>query len=160
MAKKRGETELRVIETVEEMLRPHVEGLGYELCDVEFQKEHDNFVLTLFIDKTGGGITLEDCETVSRFVDPILDEEDPIEQQYYLSVSSLGIDRPLKKMRDFERSMGAVLEVRLYAPRNKKKKFLGELLSFDEDTFTIDVKGETMMFEKKDVALVRPHIDF
>jgi len=150
---------LRTVDVVEQLVSGTVQELGYELCDVEFLKEQGNWVLTLYI-HSPEGITLDDCEKVSRAVDPILDEADPIEQSYYLSVSSLGIDRPLKKQRDFERNLGNVVEVKLYAPRNKKKEFMGELVSFDEEGFLINTKDAQERFTYKETAQVRPHIEF
>lgn len=116
----KGGCELKTTELVESLLRETVEAMGFSLCDVEFQKEHGNWVLTLYIDREGG-VDLNDCERVSRAVDPILDEADPIEQHYYLSVSSLGLDRPLKKDADFARNLGKELVVRLYAPQDGKR---------------------------------------
>ncbi|MBO4501576.1 MAG: ribosome maturation factor RimP, partial [Clostridia bacterium] len=110
---------MKLTDRIFELLEPTVKNLGYELYEVEFQKEYDNWVLTLFIDKDGG-IDLDDCERVSNAVDPILDEADPIEQAYYLSVSSVGIDRPLKKDKDFARNVGNKLDIRLYVPMNGK----------------------------------------
>lgn len=151
---------MKTTETVESLVKAPVESLGYTLADVEFQKEAGNWVLTLFIDKEDG-VTIDDCEAVSKLIDPILDEADPIEQSYYLSVSSLGIDRPLKKDADYARSLGKVLEVRLYAPKNGKKEFCGRLASYDEAAFTlVDEKDETITLLRKDAALVRPHIEF
>ena len=141
------------------MLEPTVKNLGYELYEVEFQKEYDNWVLTLFIDKEGG-IDLDDCERVSNAVDPILDEADPIEQAYYLSVSSIGIDRPLKKDKDFQRNIGKKLDIRLYAPLDGKKEFTGELISFDAESFTVKTDKIEKQIARKACALVRPHIDF
>ena len=98
---------MKTTQTVEALLRPVVTGMGYELDEVEFQKEQGNWVLTLYIEhQDGRSATIDDCEAVSRAVDPILDEADPIEQAYYLSVSSIGIDRPLRKERDYQRSLG------------------------------------------------------
>ena len=110
-------------------------------------------MLTLYIDAPDG-VSLDDCERVSRAVDPILDEADPIPDAYYLSVSSIGIDRPLRKDKDFARNV------------NKKKEFVGTLVSFDADSFTIALLGKggaagsEMRIARKDAALVRPHIDF
>lgn len=117
-------------------------------------------VLTLYIDSENG-VTIDDCEKVSRAIDPILDENDPIEEAYYLSVSSIGIDRPLKKDKDFERNMGKKLQVKLYAPINKKKELLGVLTGYDEENFSINVEkmGEVTI-KRKDAALIRPWIDF
>ena len=105
-------------------------------------------------------MTIDDCELVSRTVDPILDEADPIEQQYYLSVSSLGLDRPLKKDADYQRNLGKRIEVKLFAPFNGKKEFKGELVRFDETSLVIR-DGETeRTLERKAVALARPELTF
>ena len=156
---------MKITETVDQAVRATVEALGFELDEVEYQKEQGNWVLTLYIDAPEG-VTLDDCERVSHAVDPILDEADPIPDAYYLSVSSIGLDRPLKKDRDFARNIGNKLDVKLYAPVNKKKEFLGTLVSFDADFFTIALvekggaAGSEMTIARKDAALVRPHIDF
>ena len=156
---------MKITETVDQAVRATVEALGFELDEVEYQKEQGNWVLTLYIDAPEG-VTLDDCERVSHAVDPILDEADPIPDAYYLSVSSIGLDRPLKKDRDFARNVGNKLDVKLYAPVNKKKEFLGTLVSFDADFFTIALVGKDgavgseMTIARKDAALVRPHIDF
>lgn len=156
---------MKITETVDQAVRATVEALGFELDEVEYQKEQGNWVLTLYIDAPEG-VTLDDCERVSHAVDPILDEADPIPDAYYLSVSSIGLDRPLKKDRDFARNIGNKLDVKLYAPVNKKKEFLGTLVSFDADFFTIALvekggaAGNEMTIARKDAALVRPHIDF
>ena len=156
---------MKITETVDQAVRATVEALGFELDEVEYQKEQGNWVLTLYIDAPEG-VTLDDCERVSHAVDPILAEADPIPDAYYLSVSSIGLDRPLKKDRDFARNVGNKLDVKLYAPVNKKKEFLGTLVSFDADSFTIALvekggaTGSEMTIARKDAALVRPHIDF
>lgn len=156
---------MKITETVDQAVRATVEALGFELDEVEYQKEQGNWVLTLYIDAPEG-VTLDDCERVSHAVDPILDEADPIPDAYYLSVSSIGLDRPLRKDRDFARNIGNKLDVKLYAPVNKKKEFLGTLVSFDADSFTIALVGKDgaagseMTIARKDAALVRPHIDF
>lgn len=156
---------MKITEAVDQAVRATVEALGFELDEVEYQKEQGNWVLTLYIDAPEG-VTLDDCERVSHAVDPILDEADPIPDAYYLSVSSIGLDRPLKKDRDFARNIGNKLDVKLYAPVNKKKEFLGTLVSFDADSFTIALvekggaAGNEMTIARKDAALVRPHIDF
>ena len=112
---------MNTAQKAEQLLKKTVEELGYELCDVEFVKEYGDWVLTLYIDRPGG-VTIDDCERVSRAVDPILDEADPIEQQYFLSVSSLGLDRPLKKDADFQRNLGKRIEIKLFAPVNGTKE--------------------------------------
>lgn len=144
----------------EQLCRPTIEALGFELCDVEYQKEYGDWVLTFLIDKEGG-VTIDDCEQVSRAIEPLLDEADPIEQEYMLSVSSLGLDRPLKKERDFTRNLQKELQVKLYAPQDGKKEWIGVLTSYDDAGFSITLEdGTAKAFLTKDCALVRPNIKF
>ncbi len=151
---------MKTTEICENLCKAKIESLGFELCDVEYQKEYGDWVLTFYIDKPGG-VTIGECEAVSRAIEPILDEADPIESEYVLSVSSLGIDRPLKKDRDFERALGTELEIKLYAPQDGKKQWIGTLTAFDADGFTVETeKGKPITFQKKDCALVRPNIRF
>ena len=151
---------MKTTEICENLCKAKIESMGFELCDVEYQKEYGDWVLTFYIDKPGG-VTIDECESVSRAIEPIIDEADPIETEYVLSVSSLGIDRPLKKTRDFERAMGTELEIKLYAPQNGRKQWIGTLTAFDEDGFTVETEaGKTLTFPKKDCALVRPNIRF
>lgn len=152
---------MKITETVRSLTEGKVNELGYRLYDVEFAKEPEGYVLTLYIEAESP-ITLDDCEKVSRAVEPILDEKDPIVQAYYLSVSSVGLDRPLKTDEDYRRNTGSKLDIKLYAPINKKKNFTGTLESYDEESFTVklDGAGESMTFAKKSVASVKPHIDF
>ena len=149
---------MKLTDRIFELTESKVRELGYELYDVEYQKEYDNWVLTLYIDSKDG-ISLDDCEIVSNAVDPIL--------AYYLSVSSVGIDRPLKKDKDFQRSIGKTIDVKLYAPLKGKKEFCGELVSFDAESFTVRTlprkpgeAAETVTVGRRQAALVRPHIDF
>ena len=152
----------RIADVVTELVGPKVSELGYELADVEFQKEGQDYVLTVYI-YSPNGITIDDCETVSRTIEPLIDEADPIEQFYFLSVSSLGLDRPLKHSRDFERHMGKRVTVKLFAPLNKQsktKEYTGELLSYDENKLSIEIDGQMMEFNCKEVAQVKPFVDF
>lgn len=150
---------MKTTDICENLCKATIEAMGFELCDVEYQKEYGDWVLTFYIDKPEG-VTIDECEAVSRAIEPILDEKDPIDSEYVLSVSSLGLDRPLKKPRDFERAMGKELEVRLYAPIDGKKQLIGTLCAFDEDGFTVQTEKETVTVRKKDCALVRPYIRF
>lgn len=150
---------MKLTEKIFALVEPTVTALGYELYEVEYGKEFDNWVLTLYIDHPNG-VSLDDCEAVSNAVDPVLDAADPIEQAYYLSVSSIGIDHPLKTDKDFKRNIGKVMDVKLYAPLNGKKEFSGTLTAFDEKTYTIELKSGTETIERKKTALIRPHIDF
>ena len=156
-----GGKQVKTAETVDALLRPTVSRMGYFLDEVEFKKEQGNWVLTLYIEhEDGSSASIDDCEAVSRAVDSILDEADPIEQAYYLSVSSIGIDRPLKKDRDFERSLGTKITVKLYAPLNGCKEFTGTLIRFDADSFTVELECGPLTIARKDAASIKPYIDF
>ena len=144
----------------EELLAPIVELNGFELVDVEYVKEAGNWYLRGYIDKPGG-ITVNDCETVSRAFSDKLDENDFIEDSYILEVSSPGLGRPLKKEKDYARSMGKELEIRTYRPIDKQKEFYGILLAYDNNSVTIEEQDKTRRtFEKKEIALIRLAIDF
>lgn len=152
--------EMKITETVRELTEKTVEELGYRLYDVDFLKEPEGYVLTLYIDAQNP-ITLDDCEKVSRAVELILDEKDPIVQAYYLSVSSVGLDRPLKIEEDYKRNMGKQIDIKLYAPQNGKKQFTGVLSAYDNDSISVELKaGEVLKISKKSAASIKPHIDF
>lgn len=143
----------------EAMLTPIVESNGFELVDVEYVKEAGTWYLRGYIDKPGG-ITVNDCETVSRAFSDKLDEDDFIEESYIMEISSPGLDRPLKKEKDFARSIGKLVEIRTYRPIEKQKEFCGELTAYDNNSVTISEEGTPRTFDKKDIALVRLAIDF
>ena len=143
----------------ETLLTPIVEGCVFELVDVEYVKEAGNWYLRGYIDKPGG-ITVNDCEAVSRIFSDKLDEKDFIEDSYIMEISSPGLDRPLKKEKDFARSMGKLVEVRTYRPIEKQKEFCGVLTAYDNSTVTIQEDEETRVLDRKDIALIRLAIEF
>ena len=146
-------------EKTEKLLSPIMERHGFELVDVEYIKEGGQWYLRVYIDKPGG-ITINDCEEVSREFSDILDKEDYIEDSYIFEVSSPGLGRPLKKERDFQRSLGEEIEIRTYRIVEGKKEFRGTLKRFDKDTVTIEQEEEERTFERKDIALIRLAFDF
>lgn len=144
----------------EEILLPIIEEHGFELVDVEYVKEGSTWYLRAYIDKPGG-ITIDDCETVSRRLSDILDEKDFIEDAYILEVSSPGLGRPLKKEKDYKRSLGEEVEIRTYRMIEKQKEFTGILKGYDEGTVTIEIEnGTEKIFDKSDIALIRLAFDF
>lgn len=144
----------------EELLLPIVEEHGFELVDVEYVKEGGTWYLRAYIDKPGG-IAVDDCEVVSRAFSDILDEKDYIEDTYIFEVSSPGLGRPLKKEKDFIRSMGEEVEIRTYRAIERQKEFVGILKGYDKDTVTIETEdGSERTFEKNDIALIRLAFDF
>lgn len=144
----------------EQLLEPIMLELGFELVDVEYVKEVGNWYLRAYIDKPGG-ITVDDCEMVSRRFSDILDEKDYIEDSYIFEVSSPGLGRPLKKEKDFKRSLGEEVEVRTYRAIDRQKEFVGILKAFDKETVTLEYEDESIqIFEKSDIALIRLALDF
>lgn len=144
----------------EEILLPIVEEYGFELVDVEYVKEGGTWYLRTYIDKEGG-ISIDDCEKVSRRLSDILDEKDYIDDTYIMEVSSPGLGRPLKKEKDFKRSLGKEVDIRTYRMIDKQKEFNGILKDYDKDTVTIELDDETLKtFEKGDIALIRLAFDF
>ena len=144
----------------EAILMPIVEEHGFELVDVEYVKEGGTWYLRAYIDKPGG-INVDDCEVVSRRLSDILDEKDYIEEEYILEVSSPGLGRPLKKEKDFKRSLGEEVDVRTYRMIEKQKEFTGLLKDYDDATVTIEMEDGTLKtFEKSDIALIRLAFDF
>ncbi|WP_347993390.1 ribosome maturation factor RimP [uncultured Eubacterium sp.] len=146
----------------EALLQPMVDERGFELVDVEYVKEGSNWYLRAFIDKPGG-ISIDDIEPISRELSEKLDQEDFISDAYILEVSSPGLGRPLKKDKDFVRSIGEEIEIHLYRAINKQKEFVGILKEFnkEENTFTVELEdGEETVFNRADVALVRLTFDF
>ena len=151
----------KVTEQVNQLVTPIAQSFGLEVVEVEYAKKYDGMHLTIFIDKEGG-VTINDCEKLHRAIDEPLDRLDPIDGQYTLNVSSLGIDRPLKTERDFKRNMGKKISVKLYkADENKQKKYEGVLISFDETSFVIETdKAQQITFDKKSTAHIEPVIEF
>ena len=147
-------------QVVEEIALPIIEKHNFELVDVEYVKEGGDYFLRVYIDKEGG-ITLDDCQEVSMELSVELDKKDPIKDNYYLEVSSPGLDRPLKKEKDFVRYAGRDVEVKLYKPIDGQKQFEGELLGlFDNDTIKILYNENEISFNKKEVAIIRLAIKF
>ncbi len=144
----------------EKLLGPLLEENHFELYDIEYVKEGGNWFLRTYIDKENG-ITVDDCELVSRALSDLLDKHDFIPDSYILEVSSPGLGRQLKRDKHFEKSIGEEVEIKLYKAINKKKEFVGILTAFDQNTITIELEDEsTMEFSRSDVAIVRLTFDF
>ena len=160
----REEYELRT----EQLITPLVEKNNFELVDVEYVKEGANWYLRAYIDKEGG-ITVDDCEIVSRELSDLLDQEDFIPDAYILEVSSPGLGRQLKKDKDFKRSIGEEVEVKLYksielfdekGKKVKVKELFGFLMAYDADTITLDLDEEELVLQRKDIAIIRLAVHF
>ena len=151
----------KITELVAEMAAPAVADAGCTLWDVEYVREAGAWYLRLYIDKVGG-VDILDCEKVSRAVEPLLDEADPIEGSYTFEVSSAGAERPLKRPSDFAQFLGSPVTVKLYQNRNGRKEFAGHLKAYDEaaGAVTVTIGKEDVTFAKSEVALVRLRVEF
>ena len=142
----------------EQLLAPIADKNGVEIYDVEYVKEGSDWYLRAYIDKPEG-VTINDCETVSRALSDALDVEDFIEDAYILEVSSPGRGRTLKKDRHLEKSLGEEVEIRTYKPIDKQKEFSGVLKAYDAETVTIEEDGKERVFNRKETALIRLALD-
>ena len=150
---------MKVTELVAKLAQPVVEEKGCELWDVEYVREGSERFLRIYLDKEGG-VDINDCEAISRAVDPILDEKDPIKESYHFEVCSAGLERALKRPSDFERFMGSAVTVKLYRPRNGLKEIPGILRGYENGCVTVEAGKETITFQKSEVALVRLRVEF
>ena len=149
-----------VAAVVSELIAPVAEELGYFLWDVEFVKEGSRHILRVTIDSEEG-INIDDCEKMHRAIDPVLDEADPIDESYYLEVTSPGIEREIKTDAHIEMCLGEKVEVKLYAPKKGSKAFSGTLEGLsDEGKVIININGEAVDFDKKEISKMHTVFDF
>ena len=147
----------RLTEKISALARPIIEEEGCSLWDVEYVREAGTWYLRVFIDKADG-VSIDDCERVSRRLDPVLDAEDPIAESYVFEVGSAGADRELKRPQDFAQFMGSEVEVRLYRPRDGSKRFVGTLAAYGDGAVTLVQNGQQLRFEKDQIAQVRLYV--
>ncbi len=147
----------KITEKVEALARPVVEGEGCSLWSVEYVREAGTWYLRIFIDKEGG-VNIDDCERISRTLDPMLDEADPIPDSYVFEVGSAGCERELRRPGDFQQFLGSEIELRTYQPVNGTKVFIGTLDAYDEGNVTMTVGNKGMSFQKEQIALVKLHV--
>ncbi len=144
----------------EKLLEPVLTANHFELYDVEYVKEGGNWFLRAYLDKEGG-ITVDDCELVSRALSDLLDKADFIPEAYILEVSSPGLGRQLKKDKHFEKSIGEEVELKLFKPVNKRKEWTGILTGFNAESITIETEeGTVLEFKRSEIAMVRLTFDF
>ncbi|MEO4053484.1 ribosome maturation factor RimP [Solibacillus sp. CAU 1738] len=154
----------KVTSVIEQLLIPIIDELKLELVDIEFVKEGRNHFLRVYVDTPEGGIDIEQCVQVSERLSLILDQEDPIEQNYYLEVSSPGAERPLKKEEDFQKAIGKYIYVKTYEPVKDMKELHGYLIAYTEQGLEMEIRIKTrkinIQIEKEKVAQARLAIDF
>jgi len=142
---------------IEELVEPEIKKLGIELYDVEYVKEGKEYHLKIYIDRPNSekGVSIEDCENVTNVLNDILDNADYIKEQYYLEVSSAGIEKVLKYDKHFEQNIGKKIEVNLYTKFENKKQYIGELERYNENEIVILTEDEEISFDKKHIANVK-----
>ena len=149
----------KIEEKIESLIEGKVQELGYNLYDVEYVKEGKDYFLRIYIDSENG-ITLDDCELVSNNITDILDEEDYIKDQYFLEVSSPGVERILKKDKHLNNNLGAKVQVKLFKPYQGQKQYVGILQNFDEQNIQLDVNSNIVEIERKNIGQIKTIFDW
>ena len=148
-------------EKVEKLIQEPIEELGYNLYDVQYIKEGQNYFLRVFIDKENGTINLDDCEKVNNEINDILDTADYIKEQYFLEVSSTGIEKTLRKDKHLKENIGAKIEIKLFKPIEKQKEFIGILKDYTENVVVLQLeKDKEIKIERKDISLIKTVFDW
>lgn len=149
-------------ERVETLIEKPIEKLGYKLYDVQYAKEGKDYFLRIFIEKQNDSISLEDCEKVNNEINELLDDADYIKEQYFLEVSSTGIEKVIRKEKHLKDNIDEVIDVKLFKPFNNEKEFVGILKKFDDETIYIQVNenGEIVELERKNISLIKKHFDW
>ena len=149
----------KIEEKVEKLIESKVNELGYELYDVEYVKEGKDYYLRIYIDNVKG-ISLDDCELVSNNITELLDKEDYIKEQYFLEVSSTGVERVLKKDKHLQSNIGVKVQVKLFKPLNKQKQFEGILKSFDEENIVLEMDSQDLSIDRQNIGQIKTIFDW
>ena len=149
----------KIEEKIESLIEDKVQELGYRLYDIEYVKEGKDYYLRIYIDNEKG-ITLDDCELVSNSITDILDEKDYIKEQYFLEVSSPGVERVLKKDKHLKSNIGEKVQVKLFKPYEGKKQYIGILKGFDELYVQIEENSNNLKIERKNIGQIKTIFDW
>ena len=147
-------------ERVEALVTKPIENLGYQLYDVQYAKEGKDYFLRIFIEKPNGQISLEDCEKVNNEIEEMLDTADYIKEQYFLEVSSTGVEKIIRKEKHLKDNVDEYITVNLFKPVNNSKEFIGILKKYDNDNIYIDVNDEIIELERKNISLIKKFYDW
>lgn len=139
---------------VENLIIKQIENLGYELYDVEYVKEGKDYFLRIYIDSPKG-ISLDDCEKVNNEITDLLDTADYIKEQYFLEVSSTGIERVLKKDKHLQKNIGEEVQIKLFKPIDKNKQYIGKLKDFNNDEVILEIENKEIKFERKNISQIK-----
>ena len=147
-------------ERVEALVTKPIENLGYQLYDLRYAKEGKDYFLRIFIEKPNGQISLEDCEKVNNEIEEMLDTADYIKEQYFLEVSSTGVEKIIRKEKHLKDNVEEYITVNLFKPVNNSKEFIGILKKYDNDNIYIDVNDEIIELERKNISLIKKFYDW
>jgi len=147
-------------ERVETLVRKPIEDLGYQLYDVQYAKEGKDYFLRIFIENPKGTISLEDCEKVNNEIEEKLDTADYIKEQYFLEVSSTGVEKIIRKEKHLQENIDEYIDVKLFKAVNNSKEFVGVLKKFDDETIFIEVNGDIIELERKNISLIKKYYDW
>lgn len=147
-------------ERVEKLIQEPIKNLGYEIYDVQYVKEGKEYYLRIFIDKQDGLIDLNDCEKVSNEINDMLDESNLIKDQYYLEVSSTGIERIIRKDEHLKKNIDDVISIKLFKPIDGKKEFIGKLIEFNENEIKINIDNKELIINRKDISLMKKYYEW
>ncbi len=147
-------------EKIENKVKPIIEDIGYKLYDVQYAKEGKDYFLRIFIEKENGDIDLNDCETVNNAITDVLDEEDYIKEQYFLEVSSTGVEKIIRKERHLEENIGNIITVKLFKPVDSVKEFIGKLISFNDEVINLELEDANIEIERKNISLIKKYYDW
>lgn len=152
---------MNIEEKVEKLIQKQVQDLGYSLYDVQYVKEGQNYFLRVFIEKENGTIDLNDCETVSNGINDILDTADYIKEQYFLEVSSTGLEKVLRKDKHLKDNVGNKIEIKLFKPIDKKKEYMGILKEFNDNEITLEIENNhEMKISRKEISCIKTVFDW
>jgi ribosome maturation factor RimP len=149
----------KLLQEVREVVEPILQSQGYELVDLEYQRESRGWVLRIYLDREGG-ITLDDCTGVSHEVGAVLEVKDVIPNAYVLEVSSPGLTRPLKKPEDFNRFRNQLVKIKLFQPLDGRRNFKGILLGLEGETVRVEADGQVFEIPLQSIAKANLEIDF
>ena len=147
-------------ERVEALVVKPIQNLGYELYDVQYAKEGKDYFLRIFIEKPNGQISLEDCEKVNNEIEELLDTADYIKEQYFLEVSSTGVEKIIRKEKHLKDNVGEYISVNVFKPIDGRKEFVGVLQKFDDEAIYLEVNGEIVELERKNISLIKKYFDW
>lgn len=147
-------------ERVETLVKPTIEDLGYQLYDVQYAKEGKDYFLRIFIEKENGTISLEDCEKVNNEIEEMLDTADYFKEQYFLEVSSTGIEKQIRKTKHLQENICEIIDVKLFKPINNSKEYIGILKKFDDETIYLEADNQIIELERKNISLIKKYYNW